>query len=131
MAHLPLQEPGARVNLLFNRMGFCPTAGTRRWLGVVLFHPTAPANSTFLGNPNLPLALQSCHLVPWVALAGGGTELSALHHPPATSQAAPAHAPSPGKGSALTTLQRPGTIQPLGIYGVFVIETKRASVCPH
>lgn len=138
MAHLPLQDPGAGVTLLFNKKGLLPNCRHKAVAGGVLLHPADPANSTtgtFLGNTNLLLARQSCHLVPWFALAGGEKNtqscLLCIIHSPAISQAAPAHAAAPGKGSALAALQRPGASQPVGIHGVFVIETKPVSVCPH
>lgn len=71
MAHLPLQEPGARVTLLFYKTGLLPNCRHKAVAGGGPVTPHSPSG-TFLGNPNLLLARQPCHLVPWVALAGRG-----------------------------------------------------------
>lgn len=104
----------------------------------------------YLGNPNLVLALSSliatvspCPLG-WVSRRGEKKEPSGLHASPlpAISEAAPAHAPTlvctalPGKGehpghTSQTCSRDPEPFSWWVFIEYSVIETKRASVCPH
>lgn len=144
-AHPLLQEPGARVTLLVNKLGLLPRfallqaqGGGSGWGWP--HHTPRPQQpmpegtrlEPYLRNPNLLLALQSCHLVPQVGLAGGGGKKSCLVciHCPHYFRGGPSPRSHPGaQGSAqgrgapqpriANMLQRPGTIQLVGIYRVF------------
>lgn len=75
IAHLPLQEPGARATLLFNETGLLPNRRHKAVAGGVLLHPTTPANSTrgtFLGNTNPLLARQSVSPCPLGCVSSRG-----------------------------------------------------------
>lgn len=121
MAHPPLREPGARVKLLFSKLGFAPqvcfTAGTRwwQWPRVALSHTGGHTAQVIPWKPKPApgSAIVSPCPLGWVSRRGKTTTkkscLVCIHYSPLLpSWPQPTLPPRstgicPGKGSALAT----------------------------